>query len=170
MFAGKKKWVGAFAVAIILVLFVSLGTGFWQQNDADLAPDFAIKDINGNVIRLSDFRGQVVLLNFMATWCPSCRSEMPVLGQVWAKYKNSIILISIDIDPMESDDVLRDFAQTLHYATWIWARDTANLAKAYGVNEIPKTVIIDKDGHTSFVHTGGVSEQILNSQIEQLLG
>ncbi len=135
-----------------------------------MAPDFTLADVKGNVVPLSDFRGKVVLLNFMATWCPACRSEMPVLGQAWAKYKNSIVLISIDIDPTESNDALRNFAATFHYATWIWARDTANLAKAYGVNAPPKTVIIDKDGYISFVHTGVVSEQTLNSEIEQLLG
>jgi len=170
MFAGKKKWVWTFAVAIILGLLVSISLGLWHQNPTDMAPDFILKDTNGNAIRLSDFRGKVVLLNFMATWCPACRSEMPVLGQAWVKYKDSVVLISIDVDPKESDDVLRGFAQTFHYATWMWARDTANLAKAYGVNAIPKTVIIDKNGHISFVHSGVIDEQTLNNQIELLNG
>ncbi|MFQ6127223.1 MAG: TlpA family protein disulfide reductase, partial [Candidatus Heimdallarchaeota archaeon] len=160
-------WASAIIIGIILL--VSFGLGLWEQKE-DLAPEFTLQDINGDVIRLSDFKGQVVLLNFMATWCPECRREMPVLGQAWAKYKDLIILISIDIDPTESDDVLQDFAQTFHYATWIWARDTANLAQVYGVNAIPKTVIINKDGYINFVHTGVISEQTLNSQIERLLG
>lgn len=171
MAAGRKRWAWALVVIPLLVLFVSFGAGLWQPTNENLAPDFTLQDINGEEFSLSDFRGKAVLLNFMATWCPTCRSEMPALGQAWAKYHDSVVFISIDIDPLrDSVEILRSFVQTYHYATWIWAMDTANVAGAYKVDFIPKTVIIDKDGVISFVHTGSIGEQTLNGQIEQLLG
>jgi len=94
---------------------------------------------------------------------------MPHFGTIWEKYENKIVLMSIDIDPSESAETLRSFAQKFPYATWIWARDTANLAQAYQVMFIPKSVIIDQDGYIRFTHAGVTPASAFIIEIEELL-
>jgi len=143
-----------------------------QEKERKLASDFSLTDLDGNSFQLSDFRGKVVVIDFMATWCGGCRQLMPQLKVVWEKesYSDRIVLMSIDVDPTESAETLRSFAQEFPYATWIWARDTADLAQAYEVTGIPKTVIIDQDGYIRFTHTGVEPAATFIQEIDQLLG
>lgn len=142
-----------------------------QGNEGVLAPDFSLLNLEGNSFRLSDFRGNVVVLDFMTTWCGGCRDEIPHLRDVWEKeeYKNRIVLVSIDIDSTESAENLRSFVQDFEYATWIWARDTANLAQAYEVVYVPKTIIIDTDGYIRFTHDTLTDASVLIGEIDELL-
>lgn len=163
---------------IVLAIVVSaIGVGWCllqpknQGNEGVLAPDFSLVDLEGNSFWLSDFRGNVVVLDFMTTWCGGCRDEMPHLGDVWEKeeFKNRIVLVSIDIDPTESAENLKSFVQDFEYATWIWARDTANLAQAYEVAYVPKTIIIDTDGYIRFTHGELTDASVLIGEIDELL-
>jgi len=97
---------------------------------------------------------------------------MPHLKVIWENetYGGKIVLMSIGIDPTESEEILRAFAQGFPYATWIWARDTANLGQFYHVTAIPKTVIIDQDGYIRFTHTGVTTALTFIQEINQLLG
>ena len=112
----------------------------------------------------------MVVIDFMATWCGPCRMEMLHLNVVWEEYGGKIVLMSIDIDPRESEEVLSAFAKEFPYATWIWARDTANLGRVYEVSAVPKMVIIDQDGYIRFTHTGVTDVSTLIQEIDQLLG
>lgn len=169
----------------ILVSFMVLGVviiaivGGWylfqpksQEKEGTLASDFSLTDLDGNSFQLSDFRGKVVVIDFMATWCGSCRQQIPYLKVVWEeeRYGDKIVLMSIDVDPTESAETLRSFAQEFPYATWIWARDIVNLAQTYQVTNIPKTVIIDQDGYIRFTHIGVEPAATFIQEIDQLLG
>jgi len=142
-----------------------------QDQEGVLATDFSLVDVEGNSFQLSSFRGKVVLLDFMTTWCGGCRAEIPHLGEIWQKedYENKIVIVSINIDPGESAETLKSFAQEFPYATWIWARDTANLAQVYEVAYVPKIVIIDTDGYIRFKHYDVTGASALMSEIDQLL-
>lgn len=140
-----------------------------QESLGVLAPNFTLTDLEGNVFSLSDYRGKVVVIDFIATWCGACRLQMSHYETVWEEYKDEIVLMSIDIDPRESEETLRSFAQEFPYATWIWARDTANLLSIYQVSGIPKTVVIDQDGYIRFTYVGVVTASLLTQQINQLL-
>jgi thiol-disulfide isomerase/thioredoxin len=186
----KQRRKAILKLLIVFVVIVAAIAGSWyllqlkSQGEASpevtpeagrepsrpLAPDFSLTDLGGNAFRLSDFRGKVVVIDFMATWCGPCRMQMPHLKVVWEKYGGEIVLMSIDIDPRESEEVLGAFAKEFPYATWIWARDTANLGQVYEVSAIPKTVIIDQDGYIRFTHTGVTDASTLIQEIEQLLG
>lgn len=156
-------------IRIFSVFDISFPNSSTDEHPGILAPDFSLTDLSGNVSWLSDFRGKVVVIGFKATWCGACRSQMPYYGTLWEEYPDEIVLMSIIIDPKESEETVSAFAQEFPYATWIWVRDQANLAQAYMVSLIPKTVIIDQDGYIRFTHTGVTSSSTFIQEIYQLL-
>jgi thiol-disulfide isomerase/thioredoxin len=162
------------SMALIIVMMVVVGGGLYlffevgQEAPGVLATDFSLIDLDRNPFKLSDFRGRVVVIDFMATWCGPCRMAMPNYGTIWEEYGETIVILSIDIDPNESEQTLRSFSQEFPYATWIWARDTFNLAQLYQIATIPKTVIINQEGYIRFTHIGIISAATFIQEIDQL--
>jgi thiol-disulfide isomerase/thioredoxin len=106
------------------------------------APGFVTRDLDGNRVRLRDYRGQTVLLNFWASWCVPCRKEFPLLAQV-DKRENVAVLGVIYHD---TDANARKFIAE-HGGTWPGLRDDGSIARAYRVGPgIPATIVIDADG------------------------
>ena len=166
----KRKIIFGLLILLGVVAVVVVGIFYLlQEHSPTLAPEFSLTDLNGNAFNLSDFKGKVVVIDFMATWCGPCRLEMPEFKVIWEKYEDDIVMMSIDIDPTESVQTLRSYAQEFPYATWTWARDTANLGQAYHVTRIPKTVIIDQDGYIRFTHVGVTPSSTFIQEVDQLL-
>ena len=136
---------------------------------SNLAPDFSMPDLTGTLFQLSEARGQIVVIDFMATWCGPCRAAMPHLGAIWESYNETIVMISIGIDPFESEATLQRYADEFLYATWLWAKDTVNVAQLYQITAIPTTVIIDQEGVIRFRRVGVVDATTMSQEIEQLL-
>ena len=111
-----------------------------------LAPDFGLKDINGQTVRLSDYKGKVVLLNFWATWCAPCRAEMPDLIKLQKEYQSNGLEVVGMTYPDYTRAGVRAIARRLrlNYPILLGTRD---LADKYGVGEVmPTTVVIDREG------------------------
>jgi len=154
---------------LLAVLAISI-PAFWLLNQNEtVAQDFTLTDLNGNTFHLSDFKGKIVVLEFMAIWCGSCKQQILYYDEIWNEYENKVVLIIIDIDTRESEDTLRRFAEQFSHPNWIWARDTANLAKSYKITAIPKTVIIDQNGYIRYSHTGVMLPSTFKNIIDQLL-
>lgn len=168
----NKKVLILVAIGIIAVGLVIIQALLYPktENDGSLASDFSSVDVDGNNFTLSNHQGSVVVLNFMATWCGYCRSEISELEAVWTLYGETIVIASINVDPSETDEQIRAFRTSYQNATWIWIKDTANVAKAYDVSSIPKTIIVDKNGKIAFTHVGWVSSSTLINEIDRLLG
>lgn len=155
---------------IAIILAMAIIVGGWYLTSLSKAPDFQLIDLDGNAFKLSDFRGKIVILDFMATWCGPCKQQIPYLIEVWQKYGNHVMIISISIDPVRDDEgVLREFADRFPNATWIWARDTANVSITYKVSAIPKIIVIDGSGNIKFEHLGVTHSSTLIQEIEKLL-
>lgn len=115
------------------------------------APDFVLKGMNGENLRLSEFLGEVVMLNFWATWCGSCRQEMPELERLYETYHSAgFVLIGVNVD----DDAERavKFVRALAVDYPILLDPRKSVAPLYQLGELPMSVLIDRAGVVRFVH------------------
>lgn len=134
------------------------------------APDFPLRDAVGGDLRLSDFRGKVVLLNFWATWCAPCKAEIPLFEELQRRHEGrgfAVIGISMDEGGW---GVVRPFVESNGMDYTIGIGDAA-LARAYGgVESIPETLLIDREGRVAARHVGIVSGGEYESEITRILG
>ena len=164
----KHKYILIGSTFLILISLLLLAF-YSPQEDKQNTADFGLTDINGQSFRLSDFRGKIVILDFMAIWCGPCRIGTNNLIEVWQMYEEEITIISIDIDPRESNEDLRTFSKEFPGATWIWARDTSNLAQTHRITAIPTLIIIGQDGNIVSRHVGVRGSSALISEIDDLI-
>ena len=130
------------------------------QTENVVAPDFEIETFDGEMLRLSDLAGQVVVLNFWASWCPPCRWEMPAFEEIYQEYRDQgVTFIGIAMsDTLEEASGLAE--QT--GVTYPLALDTTNeVVRAYEVRSLPTTFFIDKDGRIQRRLTSAANEGML---------
>ncbi len=145
----------------ILLLFVTQnllaqhpGKGLTPLPDKPQGPDFELSDIEGNIHRLSDYRGKVLIINFWATWCPPCREEMPSMQRAWEKLKKEDILM-LAIDVGEDEDTIFQF--TANYPVefpLLMDRDSTVVTK-WPVRGLPTTFVVDPQGRLVYRAIGG---------------
>ncbi len=117
------------------------------------APDFTLKSTQGDNLRLEDYRGQVVMLNFWASWCGPCRQEMPIMDEIHAKYKDlgfTVLAVNVDEQSAEADRFLD--AVPVNFP--VLYDSQSKVSELYGVDAMPYTVMIDRDGTRRFMHRG----------------
>lgn len=134
-----------------------------------MAPRLVVKDLNGRTVRLSDYRGKVVLVNFWATWCPPCRVEVPDFVKLQREHgKQGLQIIGITYPPEEKDRV-RKFARShkVNYPMVLGTRETR--ARFSSDETLPLTVVIDRDGKVSDIISGILLRQEFEEKIKPLL-
>ena len=128
------------------------------------APDFSLTLFDGRSVRLSDFRGKVVFLNFWASWCPPCRAEARLLEQAWQRYKDQGVVF-LGVDMQDTEEAARDFIREFG-VTYMNGRDPNNrIAIDYGVYGIPETFFIDKDGQITYKHIGALGSETIVAKL-----
>lgn len=155
------------ALAIVATLLLSALPACTPTQAAGVgrpAPDFSLRDIDGNTVRLRHLRGQVVFLNFWATWCPPCREEMPEIEIIHQRYKDAgVVVIGVDLDETVAE--VREYTEAGGF-TWTFVIDTTGeVARDYRVDVIPTSFFIDGEGTIRSIAIGAMSEQ----QIEEKL-
>lgn len=132
------------------------------------APDFTVTGLNGTPWRLADHRGDVVLLNFWATWCPPCREETPGLVHLANSFTSggfSVVGISMDDGAPQA---VREFASQYRIPYTI-AMPPDNFVLSSAVQALPTTLLIDKQGRVAKTYVGGASESVFRADVESLL-
>ena len=141
------------------------------------AIDFELKDQYGKTHKLSDYKGKVVFLNFWATWCPPCKMEMPDIQKIYEKYekqgeKSEVVVLSV-VAPNTQDerDVegIKAFLEENGYTYPVLMDDGGYTFGAYRISSLPTTFMIDKEGNVSGYVQGGLTQEAMESIIEQTI-
>ena len=119
----------------------------------DSAPDFTLKSLQGSNLRLNEYRGQVVLLNFWASWCGPCRQEMPLLDRIHQRYQEAgFAVISVNV---EGDEVpARALAKETGVTFPVLIDTDQRVSELYDLEAMPSSVLIDRDGVVRYIHRG----------------
>lgn len=132
------------------------------------APDFTLRDVDGREVSLSDFRGQVVVLNFWASWCPSCRAEAQDFGAFARAYRaRNVVVVGVNL--REDTETVRAFAAANGMDYPLLLDVDGSVAQRYGVVGIPTTVFIDPIGEMRARHVGILNAQQLADYVQPLL-
>ena len=157
--SNRRQWIVVGAVVALLAVLVGVG---WTMRDRFLpvevgstAPEVTATDLNGRPVRLSQLRGQVVLLNIWATWCGPCRDEMPSMERLHRELGPQglkIVAVSVDAAPgavapdgQQGGDVA-EFARQLGLTFTIWHDPSGGIQRAYRTTGVPESFVIDRNG------------------------
>ena len=176
-------------IVTLLVLVIVIGGGMLLYNhlqdsvdlgemvptesiSENLAPDFTVTDSEGNPVKLSDFRGKGVVLNFWASWCGPCKMEMPHFQAAYEQYGEDVHFLMVNMSTAFGDS-RADAAAVLEeggYTFPVYYDDLSECAYAYGINAIPVTAFIDADGNLVSMKTGAMNAADLDRRILAILG
>jgi peroxiredoxin len=131
------------------------------------APDFALVDMNGQKHKLSDYRGEGVFLNFWATWCKPCEREMPYIENSYQNFKDKGVKV-LTVDVGESELAVSNFVQRHGLTFPVMIDKDGPVQTAYGINPLPITFLIDKDGIVVRSHTGELTQASVNQFMEEI--
>ena len=166
------KSVARILLVSTFMTFLICGCGSCEDKSVAVshaAPDFALKDLNGRIYRLTNLRGRVVVLNFFATWCGPCRQEIPDFVRLYQRFRGKgLEIIGVSLD-QEAGAVLGPFIR--HYGiTYPIVLGTREVVLDYGgIKGIPTTFVIDRDGAISDRFVGLQSGHVIEKSVEQLL-
>jgi len=184
-FGGKNSLGGEPALFALIFVFILVGftgcttsssnsnntTSNQATSDRQVAPDFSWKDTNGNVVKLSDLKGSVVLLDFWATWCGPCRMTIPHVEAIYEKYQGkNVKVIGINLDQGDISKV-QQFIQQNGMKYLVVTDPNGKVSSLYGVDSIPRFFIIDKNGRIAKMIIGydPNMEDTISKEIDKLL-
>tara|TARA_R110002073_G_scaffold84612_3_gene201587 strand:- start:52120 stop:52614 length:495 start_codon:yes stop_codon:yes gene_type:complete len=117
------------------------------------APDFTLKSHGGKNVKLSELRGEVVMINFWASWCGPCRQEMPLLDALYKQYKDyGFTLLGVNVDEKQeaADKLLKQVPVTFP----VLYDASSSVVELYDVDAMPSTILVDRDGNMRYLHRG----------------
>ena len=156
----------SFAVLSILVMTLLAGcTDKSAPSDVSSAPDFTLQDMTGKSVKLSDYKGKVVLLGFWATWCPPCRASVPGLEKLHKTYKDkglAVLAVSMDQDGW---DEVKSFISE-YGITYTVLKGTDDVAAQYQMRSIPMLLVLDKEGKRVKRYLGMGNEEDMEKDIK----
>jgi len=159
-------------LSIVLICMVVLAGFGCSKTQAQMemtgeAQDFELIDINGNPVKLSDFKGKIIILNFFATWCPPCRMEMPDFNEIYKMHQKDVEILAINVggEPLPK---IKQFAATNNLVFPV-LMDDGGVSNMYGpIRAIPVSIIIDKEFNIVKRYLGARPKEIFIQDIEDL--
>ena len=162
-------------VAVVLAVVGVLATGLGRDPSATAsplvgraAPEFTLAGLDGPAVTLSRLRGQVVVINFWASWCAECHDEQQALDQTWQRYRDSgMVLLGVDFE--DTTDGARDYVRQSGLSYPVVEDKDSRTALAYGIRGIPETFLVDRSGRIVDRIIGRVDAARLAAAVEPLL-
>jgi peroxiredoxin len=142
------KWSG---VGMLLTLLMAQNV--FAVGLRDSAPDFTLKNLEGNNLRLNEYRGQVVLINFWASWCGPCRQEMPLLDRLHNRYEETGFAV-LGVNVEGEVEPAREIVDKTQVTFPILIDDGQKVSEMYNLQAMPSTVVVDRDGVVRYIHHG----------------
>jgi peroxiredoxin len=135
------------------------------------APDFSLKTIDGEEIRLSTLKGKAVLINMWASWCPPCRDEMPAIQAAYKKYKDKgLVVLGIDFTVQDNLPDVKAFIQELGLTFPILLDETGEVsAGLYGMRALPTSNFVDTEGVIQRIQVGAMTTEKLEEYLAEIL-
>lgn len=145
----------------------SLAEGLSQ---GQTAPDFTLTDQNGDNVKLSDYRGKKVILNFWATWCPPCRAEMPHMQEFHENNADGdVVILAVNLTAQDNgEEAIRSFIDEFGLTFSIPMDETGSAAQAYQIRTVPTTYILNTKGEIAQKIVGPMDEQIMKDQTDSI--
>lgn len=133
----------------------------------ELAPDFELETLEGETVHLSDYRGENVIVNFWATWCPPCRAEIPDLKKL---YKNKeVVILAVNLSETEENEgKIGDFVEKFGMGFPVLMDANSDVANNYQVQAYPTSYMIDSDGRINFIALGAMNYDMMVQELEKM--
>jgi len=134
----------------------------------ELAPEFTLQTLEGKPASLNDYRGQVVMVNFWATWCPPCRAEMPDMEQVYQEKKQEGFTV-LAVNIQEARDPVDQFVKRYGLTFPVVMDASGQVTQQYGIYSLPSSYFIDREGRIAEVNVGALSKAAISRKVEAIL-
>lgn len=135
----------------------------------DKAPEFSLKSVDGKTVKLSDYKGKVVIIDFWATWCPPCRKGIPDLISIQNEFKDKVVIIGISLDREKTIKDVPGFVKNNGINYPVVYGDDKVVIDYGGIQSIPTSFVVDKNGTVVDMHVGLVSKETYINKIKELL-
>jgi cytochrome c biogenesis protein CcmG/thiol:disulfide interchange protein DsbE len=160
-------WLIVPLAVVGLLAFGFLSSGRSRPQPGEPAPTFTLSLLDGSEVALRDLQGQVVVLNFWASWCDPCRREAPNLQQVWEQHQGQGVTF-LGVTFRDAKGASQAFIERYEITYPNGVDERGRISQAYGVVAVPETFIIDREGKIAFVHVGEVRAEALEQDLEAL--
>ena len=143
-----------------------------SNQERKTAPDFSVLNYNDEKVKLSDFKGKPVVLNFWATWCGPCKSELPAFDKLYHENKENVEFVMVNLTDgyNETIDGVKEFIEKNNYSFPVYFDTTSGASNVYSVRSIPLTVFIDEEGKIVRKQVGAMNEKTLRKYVNDLIG
>jgi peroxiredoxin len=176
MMGKNKKWIQLAIFAVVLVIgILTIMSNLSATGDkkypqvGDKAPDFSLVDMNGQLHKLSEFKGKPVLINFWGTFCPPCKEEMPALQRQYDQWKQQgVVFLEVNLDTNKI--TVQSFLDQYKLNMPVLLDTKEVVRKDYGVLEYPTTYFVGKDGKIAFKKIGEMQETYIQDTLRSLTG
>ncbi|WP_374723446.1 thiol-disulfide oxidoreductase ResA [Calidifontibacillus erzurumensis] len=170
----KNKRLAVRTVILLVLagaLAYTLYSNFFKDKQivgiGDQAPNFVLTDLNGNEVEFADYRGKGVFLNFWGTWCKPCEREMPYMENQYNVYKDQGVEI-LAVNVGEPELSVKNFVERKGLTFPVVIDKDLEVLEAYGVNPLPTTFLVDKEGKIIDIITGQLTEEMIKNHMERI--
>jgi DsbE subfamily thiol:disulfide oxidoreductase len=168
--SSKRNLSTSLSVAVAVVLLALLTYGFLSSRSGgrlqrgELVPDFTLALLDGSEVTLAELRGQVVVLNFWASWCAPCRLEASALQSVWEAYRDQgVVFVGVTYHDAQGASLAFINEYGITYPNGVDKR--GQISRDYGVTGVPETYVIDREGRLTWFQIGEVDAEELSQQV-----